>query len=225
MTRTALPPARFRQVLWRSALSATLALTLAAGTAVPAAADEDRADSQTEYRFPFDPTTTTPKGGEFGSKIANGTKRADPHRGHDFSFGGALGTAIPAIADGIVRGKSSDGALGNCVALEHADGAFSAYCHMEEPTTLALGQHVRRGDTVGKIGGTPDVPVHLHLTMGWTVAAMGGVGTFDPIPYIQAHLAKPKPKAETKPKAEKPAPEQPQPPEGIAVTHSFAAAV
>jgi murein DD-endopeptidase MepM/ murein hydrolase activator NlpD len=221
MTRTALPPARFRQTLWWGALSASLALTLTAGTAAPAAADEAGAAETSEYRFPFDPQTTTPKGGEFASTIANGTKRKDPHRGHDFSFGGAQGTPIPAVADGFVRGMSSAGPLGNCVAIEHADGAFSAYCHMEEPTSLELGQRVHLGDTVGRIGGTPDVPVHLHLTMGWSVAAMGGIGTFDPIPYISARLAKPK----AEPQTDKPLPEKPAATDGIAVTHFFAAAV
>ena len=198
MTRTALPSARLRQALWKGGAHAALAVALVAGTASPAAAAQ--ADSlETVYRFPFDPIATTQEGGEFGSEIANGKKRAAPHRGHDFAFGGALGVPIPAIADGVVRGKSSEGALGNCVALEHADGAFSAYCHMQEPTPLELGQFVKIGDPVGSVGGTPDVPVHLHLAMGWSVEAMGGIGTFDPISYIAARLAKPKP--EPKPDA------------------------
>jgi murein DD-endopeptidase MepM/ murein hydrolase activator NlpD len=221
MTRTALPPARLRRAAWRGGVSAALALGLALGAASPTAADEPGTAPETEYRFPFDPDSTTPKGGEFASKIANGKKRKHPHRGHDFSFGGALGADIPAVAAGVVRATSSKGPLGNCVALEHPDGAFSAYCHMEKPTPLELGQWVDIGDPVGRVGGTPKVPVHLHLTMGWSVNAMAGIGTFDPIPYIQARLAKPK----ADPKPEKPEPEKPEPAEGIAVTHSFAAAV
>jgi murein DD-endopeptidase MepM/ murein hydrolase activator NlpD len=229
MTRTALPPARLRRAAWQGGLSAALALALIVGTASPTAADEPGIASETEYRFPFDPRTTTPEGGEFASKIANGKKRKHPHRGHDFSFGGARGAAIPAVAAGIVRATSSEGPLGNCVALEHADGAFSSYCHMEEPTHLELGQWVGIGETVGKIGGTPKVPVHLHLTMGWSVDAMAGIGTFDPIPYIEARLAEPepepRPEPKPKPKPEDAAPEPPDPAEGIAVTHSFATAV
>jgi murein DD-endopeptidase MepM/ murein hydrolase activator NlpD len=212
-------------VLWRGGLGAALVVALATGTASPTAADEPETTPEIDYRFPFDPETTTPKGGEFASKIANGKKRKSPHRGHDFSFGGARGAAIPAVADGIVRAMSSTGSLGNCVALEHADGAFSAYCHMEKPTSLELGQRVELGETVGRIGGTPKVPVHLHLTMGWSVDAMAGIGTFDPIPYIEARLVKPKPKPDPEPKREKPAPEHPEPAEGIAVTHSIALAV
>ena len=228
MTRTALPPARPPQAFWQGGLSAALAVVLALGAASPTAADEPGAAPQIEYRFPFDPGTTTPKGGEFASKIANGKKRKHPHRGHDFSFGGARGVDIPAIADGIVRNKSSKGPLGNCVALEHADGAFSAYCHMEKPTPLELGQWVNIGDPVGKVGGTgkPKVPVHLHMTMGWSADAMKGIGTFDPIPYIAARLAKPEPEPERKPEPEpEKRAERPAPAEGIAVTHSFAAAV
>jgi murein DD-endopeptidase MepM/ murein hydrolase activator NlpD len=208
-----------RQALWRSGLSVALALAVATGTAAPTAADEPGTSPDIGYRFPFDPATTTPTGGEFGSTIANGKKRASPHRGHDFSFGAARGATIPAVADGIVRAKSSRGSLGNCVALEHADGAFSAYCHMEKPTPLELGQRVGMGEPVGRVGGTPKVPVHLHLTMGWTVQAMAGIDTFDPIPYIEARLAKPAPKSEN------PAPRKPEPPRGIAVTHAIATAV
>src|SRR5688572_16904953 len=122
MTRTALPHARARRALWQGGLSAALALGFVVGAASPGAAAAAELPPDTVYRFPFDPATTTPKGGEFGSKTANGKKRPAPHRGHDFSFGGALGTPIPAIADGVVRATSSDGALGNCVALEHPDG-------------------------------------------------------------------------------------------------------
>jgi murein DD-endopeptidase MepM/ murein hydrolase activator NlpD len=222
MTRTALPPARLRRALWHGALGVALAAGLVAGTAAPTAAAADSATPDVVYRFPFDPDTTTPKGGEFASEIANGKKRPAPHRGHDFSFGGALGTPIPAIADGVVRAKSSDGALGNCVALQHPDGAFSAYCHMEAPSPLELGDLVRRGDPVGAIGGSPDVPVHLHLTMGWTVDAMAGIETFDPVPFIQARLPKPKPKPGPEPE---PAPPAPEPELGIAVTHSVFTAV
>jgi hypothetical protein len=69
---------------------------------------------------------------------------------------------------------------------------------------------VRIGDPVGSVGGTPDVPVHLHLTMGWSVEAMAGVGTFDPIPYIAARLAEPsaEPKAEAEIAPAEAAPEQ-----------------
>jgi hypothetical protein len=93
---------------------------------------------------------------------------------------------------------------------------------MQKPTPLELGDWVNLGDPVGRIGGTPKVPVHLHLTMGWSADAMLGIGTFDPIPYIEERLAAPKPKPEPKP--ERPAP-APKPAEGIAVTHSFATAV
>jgi murein DD-endopeptidase MepM/ murein hydrolase activator NlpD len=224
MTRTALPPARLRQALWRGGLGLALTLALAAGTAVPTAAADQEAPPETVYRFPFDPKLTTPAGGEFASLLANGKKRQAPHRGHDFSFGGAKGADIPAVAAGIVRGKSSDGPLGNCVALEHADGAFSSYCHMDEPTPLELGQWVELGAPVGTVGGTPDVPVHLHLAMGWSVDAMAGIGTFDPIPFIEARLAKPEPAPE--PEAGKPASQKrPEPAAGLAVTYSFSTAV
>jgi murein DD-endopeptidase MepM/ murein hydrolase activator NlpD len=219
MTRIAPLPARLRQALWRGGISAALALALATVTASPSAADEPGTAPEVEYRFPFDPDTTTPKGGEFASTVANGKKRKSPHRGHDFSFGGALGAEIPAVAAGIVRGMSSEGPLGHCVALEHADGAFSAYCHMDEPTPLEIGQAVTIGETVGRIGGSPKVPVHLHLTMGWSVDAMAGIATFDPIPYIEARLPKPEPSHDP----ERPA--QPESRQGTAVTRSVSTAV
>ncbi len=123
-----------------------------------------------------------------------------------------------------MRAKSSDGPLGDCVALEHADGAFSAYCHMEGPSPLELGQFVGIGDPVGAVGGSPKVPVHLHLTMGWSVDAMAGIGTFDPIPYIAARLAKPEPEPEPEPEAKAPAP-APDSGHDVIATHLILAAV
>jgi murein DD-endopeptidase MepM/ murein hydrolase activator NlpD len=204
MTRIALPFAVPRKAVLRASFTAALVGTLALGTPIqPAAAAEDR--TEVEYRYPFDPSVTTPEGGEFASNIANGKPRTSPHRGHDFSFAQARGVAIPAIADGIVRAMSSEGPLGNRVVLEHPDGAFSAYAHLDAPTPLGLGQQVQLGETIGYLGSTPKVPVHLHLTMGWTAAAMQGVGTFDPIPYIgkRLHPVTPTPKKSadaTKPK-------------------------
>ncbi len=133
----------------------------------------------------------------------------------------ALGADIPSIADGVVRGKSSEGPLGNCVALDHSDGAFSAYCHMKKPPPLELGQLVNIGDAVGRVGGSPKVPVHLHMTMGWSLDAMSGIGTFDLIPYIATRMAEPKPD----PEHEKAESERPAPAQGIALTRAFAVAV
>jgi murein DD-endopeptidase MepM/ murein hydrolase activator NlpD len=210
----------------RASLAAALILTLVGGTpAAPASAATGSESNEIQYRYPFDPAATTPKGGEFGSKMANGKPRKSPHRGHDFSFANARGAAIPAIAAGIVRNSATEGPLGNRVVIEHADGAFSAYAHMDSPTPLEIGQHVELGQTVGYIGSTPDVPVHLHLTMGWTADVMDGIGTFDPLPYIAERLHVEPPHVEEPARVKKPAPAEHPHPETFLTEHSGAMAV
>ena len=113
--------------------------------------------------------------------------RTNPHRGVDFPQ--AIGTKIPAVADGIVRRNEWNGCLGHALVLEHADGMFSGYNHMNTASTLAIGTKVKRGDTVGRVGstGTCTTGPHLHLTMAPGVDGFKVGTTVDPYKYIKEH--------------------------------------
>lgn len=113
--------------------------------------------------------------------------RTSPHRGVDFPQ--PAGTPIPAVADGVVRLKAVSGCLGNVVVIQHADGMFSGYNHMQSASPLAVGASVSQSDIVGKVGrtGTCATGPHLHLTMSPSVTGYTSGVTVDPYKYIEAH--------------------------------------
>lgn len=172
----------------RTLLSATAAVGLGGAFAIEAlGAPAALASSWVQYQYPFSLDTVT----------NNWHETPASHSGTDFSFGGCAGAPIPAVADGVVchKGNDANNARGLRVEIRHADGAYSAYCHMQSVSPLALNAVVSRGDTVGYIGDTgyiPDVNIGTHLHLGMSLAdgqAIGGNNTFDPIPYIAARLA------------------------------------
>jgi len=148
-----------------------------------------------KYQHPFPKVPHYDDDDPFGNTSPPYRSPKSPHRGADYNKGIAEipGTAIPAIADGVVVFSGTAPGLGNMVTLQHSDGMFSGYCHQNVPSPLTYGQTVTRGSRVGGIGGTngtsqPYNP-HLHLTMGSDIAGtQGGASRFDPIPYIDARL-------------------------------------
>ena len=94
------------------------------------------------------------------------------HNGTDFAAPG--GTPIYAVADGVVSAARSMRSYGNCVQISHGtadDGNNYAtlYAHMSS-ISVAEGQSVSKGQTIGYVGNTGDVVgrnggYHLHLEL------------------------------------------------------------
>lgn len=89
------------------------------------------------------------------------------HNGIDIAA--ASGTPIKAVADGIVVNSDTathnDG-FGNRVILKHADGKATLYAHMIQPASVKVGQSVKRGQVIGKVGNTGlSYGAHLHFTV------------------------------------------------------------
>jgi len=87
------------------------------------------------------------------------------HQGIDLSA--RQGTPIYAANAGVVSKVWNNHPYnGNALKIKHADGTSTAYLHMVEPTTLALGQQVGRGQQVGKVGSTGlSTGPHLHFVV------------------------------------------------------------
>ena len=82
------------------------------------------------------------------------------HTGQDFAC--AYGTPIHAVGDGRIIFAAYDGAYGNKIAVEHADGTVTWYAHMD--SFVRTSGTVRAGDVIGRVGMTGNTTgAHLHF--------------------------------------------------------------
>lgn len=98
------------------------------------------------------------------------------HTGVD--VGAPLGADFVAANDGIVTAAYFNEAYGNMVIVDHGGGISTLYAHGSE-ILVDIGQSVKRGDPVLKVGSTGySTGPHAHFEV-----RIKGVTT-DPIPYI-----------------------------------------
>ena len=112
--------------------------------------------------------------------------RSDPfngsgamHAGLDFK--GPIGTPILAAADGKITFAGWQGGYGNCIEITHANGLVTRYAHMTG-FTAALGQDVKRGDQIGRMGSTGrSTGSHLHFEVRINGSAI------NPLKFLEAN--------------------------------------
>ncbi len=98
------------------------------------------------------------------------------HTGVDISA--PMGANFIAANDGIVTKASYNSAYGNMVIIDHGGGVSTLYAHGSE-ILVQVGQVVKRGDAVLKVGSTGySTGPHAHFEV-----RLNGVVT-DPMPYI-----------------------------------------
>ena len=97
----------------------------------------------------------------------------DGHDGIDFHL--AEGVEIHAPCDGMVVYTSSVGPLGNHVILDHNNGYFTVYGHLQIPSLVSGVVH--KGDIIGRVGSTGNsTGPHLHFAVYYD---FNGTGTYD----------------------------------------------
>lgn len=108
------------------------------------------------------------------------------HLGTDFA--GATGTPIKAVNKGVVRLVDRFYLGGNIAYVDHGAGLVTAYLHMSK-VNVAVGDTVRRGDVIGRVGSTGRVTgPHLHLIVRYgaltvdPMTLLGPLGTGTPAP-------------------------------------------
>ncbi|MCG9968369.1 peptidoglycan DD-metalloendopeptidase family protein [Pelotomaculum terephthalicicum JT] len=84
------------------------------------------------------------------------------HSGID--IGAGYGTAILAVADGVVTTAAYDaGGYGNYLIIDHGNGNMTLYAHMSQ-MSASTGQTVKQGQTIGFVGSTGlSTGPHLHF--------------------------------------------------------------
>lgn len=83
------------------------------------------------------------------------------HEGVDYMF--ALGAEAPAMNSGKVVYVGACDVLGNFVVVDHGWGLKSWYAHLSE-VSVAVGDTVNKGQTLGKVGKTGFINIHrLHV--------------------------------------------------------------
>lgn len=103
------------------------------------------------------------------------------HSGVDLSVD--QGTAVLVAGDGVVAFVGEQGAYGNLVVVNHAQGLQTRYAQLET-MTVQTGQRVRRGDRLGTVGATGNATLpHLHFEIREN-SALGWVAQ-NPQQYVQ----------------------------------------
>lgn len=104
------------------------------------------------------------------------------HAGIDISA--EVGTPVLAINGGTVRSITDDDLYGTTVTIDHGDDLESVYSNLATTPTVAIGQEVASGETIGAVGDTAIVESgivsHLHLEV-----LSSGVKV-DPMDYLPA---------------------------------------
>jgi murein hydrolase activator len=75
----------------------------------------------------------------------------------------AVGTPVKAVESGKVRLVGQFGTYGLTIVLEHGNGYYSVYSHLET-AQVKLGSSVEKGNVIGTVGGeNSDYGPHLHF--------------------------------------------------------------
>lgn len=87
----------------------------------------------------------------FGRRTDPFTGHAMVHKGVDYA--GREGSAIVAVADGVVAVSRYFGGFGNFVEINHGQGYVTRYAHNQK-NVVRVGDRVERGQTIALLGST-----------------------------------------------------------------------
>ncbi|MER6912181.1 LysM peptidoglycan-binding domain-containing M23 family metallopeptidase [Streptomyces sp. NPDC000594] len=104
------------------------------------------------------------------------------HTGVDFSA--PSGTPVRSVGPGTVVSAGVNGAYGNEVVVQHADGHYSQYAHLSA-LSVSAGETVTGGQQIGLVGSTGNSSgPHLHLEIR---TGTGYGSDVDPVAYLRGH--------------------------------------
>jgi murein DD-endopeptidase MepM/ murein hydrolase activator NlpD len=132
--------------------------------------------------------------------LSFGFRRSATHIHNGVDIPARAGTPVLAAADGIVRfaeraWRQGFSRYGRVVALEHADGTWTLYAHLNE-VIASPGEHVLAGQMIGTVGRTefsrtdhssvfPPGREHLHFEVSpRAYPQMSDAPRLDPIAWL-----------------------------------------
>lgn len=105
-----------------------------------------------------------PASGTILSRVDDGCGNTRNHQGIDISYNG--GTPIVAAYAGTVTTRQYSASYGNYMVIAHPGGYTTLYAHMAAAGSVAPGQPVSTGQSIGVVGNTGNsTGAHLHFEM------------------------------------------------------------
>lgn len=121
-------------------------------------------------------------GSGFGTRTDPISGGIEHHMGIDFDA--PMGTAIHAVADGVVTYVGQRTGYGNVVEIDHGNGYMTRYAHNNK-NVVTVGERVRAGQTVAKVGATGRATgPHCHFEVWLNGRAV------NPIAYVKQAVKK-----------------------------------
>jgi len=114
-------------------------------------------------------------------------KQWTSHKGLDIAA--AKGTAVRAVADGVVGVVENDIMMGYTITIRHDNNMQSVYANLDSLPKLTAGESVKAGTEIGAVGASAiaesaDGP-HLHFEL------YIGEKAVDPLPYVRGLVSIP----------------------------------
>lgn len=142
------------------------------------------------FMMPFPDKLIT---GHFGKIRTINGKKTSPHRGTDWAP--KRGTPIPAVSNGTITVVQYSKILG-WVVVQTVFGynrktMYVGYCHMDTKPTFKVGDKIKMGDTIGKVGneGFSSGP-HLHATLSDSPKGVFAGNVYDLYKYLSEQIEK-----------------------------------
>jgi murein DD-endopeptidase MepM/ murein hydrolase activator NlpD len=142
------------------------------------------------FMLPFSDKVLT---GHFGKIRTINGKKTQPHRGTDWAP--KRGTPIPAVSNGTVMLVQYSKILGWVLvqSVKGFDGKvmYVGYCHMDTEPTLKVGDKLKMGQTIGKVGNEGfSSGAHLHATLSDAIKGVFAGSVYDLYKYLSEQIKK-----------------------------------
>jgi murein DD-endopeptidase MepM/ murein hydrolase activator NlpD len=135
------------------------------------------------------PARGTRRFGAHRDGVSDPTKCGSGHCGLDLA--GPRGRPVVAVAWGTVvrvehSARGRDGRSGRYVRIEHPEGVFTSYMHLDAiEADLKVGDEVVAGQVIGTLGKTAIYHGEQHLHFGLEIEIDGVVRYVDPTPFLE----------------------------------------